>query len=325
MIPEVIIDLSLPPDARWQPLRLHLADARQLFDLYQRDMGGLEPLREMAALYRQTQVTPEINAEVDAIAALTGVPAEAGLLVNLSYDVTKVLWGCTAFAVDTPDGPLHARNLDWWTENGLLSQKTLLINYRRGDRSCRVVGWPGFLGALSGLAPGRFAVTLNAVLSDEPAQMAPPITFLLRSVLTTAATYQDAVAMLTDAPIATDCLLLVTGTQPGEMAIIERTPTRAALRHPENGFLIVSNDYRALGVKPDMAAEQELQATSCGRFARVHSLLSYALPRSLRDCMDILRDPYVQMGITVQQMVMSPAQAILQVRLPLISTEARGD
>jgi len=36
------------------------------------------------------------------------------------YDALKVIlgraFGCTAFATDAPGGVLHARNLDWWTE-----------------------------------------------------------------------------------------------------------------------------------------------------------------------------------------------------------------
>ena len=316
MIPQLSIDLRRPPDVRWEPLRPYLDDARLLFDLYLSDMGGLAPLQEMIARYRQSQITPEINAEVDALAAMTGVPSDAVLLVNLSYDVTKVLWGCTAFAVDTPEGPLHARNLDWWTENGLLSSKTLIIDYHRPGRDFRVVGWPGFLGALSGLAPGRFAVTLNAVLSDELPQMAPSITFLLRFVLETAATYHEAVRILADTPIATDCLLLVTGVEPGQMVVIERTPTRAALRPPTDGFLIVANDYRALGTRPDRGTEQELQVTSCGRYERVQALLSHDLPQTPAVCLDVLRDPFVQMGLTVQQMVFSAAQGTLKLRLP---------
>jgi hypothetical protein len=53
----------------------------------------------------------------------------------------------------------------------------------RGERAVslyRLVGWPGFAGGFSGLAPGRFAVTLNAVFSNDPVEVATPITFLIR-------------------------------------------------------------------------------------------------------------------------------------------------
>lgn len=52
------------------------------------------------------------------------VPLDEVVCGNLYYDALKaVLVGCTAFAVDTPTGPLHARNLDWWTENDSLRRR----------------------------------------------------------------------------------------------------------------------------------------------------------------------------------------------------------
>ncbi len=48
---------------------------------------------------------------------------------------------------------------------------------------------PGFVGVFSGVAPGRFAVTLNAVLSAEPPQPATPVVLLLRTVLEHAQTF----------------------------------------------------------------------------------------------------------------------------------------
>jgi hypothetical protein len=197
------------------------------------------------------------------------------LLANFYYDALKVVLGCTAFAVDTPDGPLHGRNLDWGTRDHLLARCTLVLDYRHGDAlAYRVVGWPGYIGALSGVRPGAFAVTLNAVLSDDPPAFLPPVTLLLRSVLAGAADFVSAVARLEAAPIASDCLLLVTGVNPGEMVVIERSPTRAARRGPEAGVLVVTNDYRCLPVAsggvpsvPDAPrVASTLATTSCGRF-----------------------------------------------------------
>src|SRR5580658_2391321 len=86
------------------------------------------------------------------------------------------LMACTAFAIDTPSGPLHARNLDWTSANGRLASETIIVNFRRGEQGplYRTIGWPGFVGCLSGVAPGRFAATLNAVMSDDPFALAPP-------------------------------------------------------------------------------------------------------------------------------------------------------
>jgi acid ceramidase len=292
--------------------------ARLLLDQYIRDLGGLEPYRESVLAYRDTYLPAEYAAELTALAQLLGVAEEALLVGNLYYDLLKFVFGCTAFAVDTEQGPLHARNLDWWTEMGLLSQATLVVHFQGAAAGpFQVVSWPGFTGALSGLALGRFAITLNAVLSDEPPALALPITYLIRSVFETALTFAEAVERLASTEIVSDCLLLVTGIRPGEMVVIERTPTRAAFRYPTHGGLLVTNDYLALQSKTTSAtAEQPLQRTSCSRFERAALLLTRHIPHDAAACFSILADPAVCMNITVQQMVMSAAQGMLEVRLP---------
>src|SRR5207237_8286843 len=139
------------------------------------------------------------------------------------YDALKVVLGCTAFAIHVGDVILHARNLDWWTENAALTRYTTVSRFIGGPvGEFTTIGWPGFTGAFSGIAPGRFAVTLNAVLSDEPLQTASPVVFLLRQVLEEASDFQSALRILTETPLASDPLLLLTGTRQGEMVVIER-------------------------------------------------------------------------------------------------------
>ena len=55
------------------------------------------------------------------------------VLCNLYYDALKVIlsrdFGCTAFAIDAPGCVLHARNLDWWTENSALARNTATSHF----------------------------------------------------------------------------------------------------------------------------------------------------------------------------------------------------
>jgi acid ceramidase len=317
-ISQIDVHLTLPPAKRWDALFAFRDQARQLLDQYVTDLGGIEQFQESILSYRDTYLPSEYAAELTSIAHLFEVPEKTILVVNLYYDLIKFLIGCTAFAVDTEHGPLHARNLDWWTEMGLLSNTTLVTHFHGAVAGpFHVVSWPGFTGALSGLAPGRFAITLNAVSSDEPVALAMPITYLIRSVLETAQTFAEAVDRLASTEIVSDCLLLVTGVRAGEMVVIERTPTLSALRYSVNGWLIVTNDYLALQSNvPLINGGQQLQRTSCSRFDRTSFLLKQHIPCTSTECLEILTDPAVKMRITMQQMVMSAAQGILDVRLP---------
>jgi hypothetical protein len=248
---------------------------------------------------------------MEALARLVDLPVNDVALCNFYYDVLKVVLdrtlGCTAFAIDTPDGILHARNLDWWTENAALARYTSICKFGGGAAGpFTTIGWPGFIGALSGIAPGRFAVTLNAVLSLEPPQIATPVVLLLRSVLEQARSFEAALALLTESPLPCDCLLLLTGTRSGELVVIERTSSRHAIRHARDGYVCVTNGYRQLTGGLGGTAS-ELLATSCQRLERIEALIANERPRNPRDCFRYLTDPEVQMQITVQQMVFRAA------------------
>jgi hypothetical protein len=304
------LDLDQPPAERWDRLRDRATAARALLREYSTDLGALGsafPLIEEAA---GEVLSDDLRAELAGIAGVLEAPLAEVLLCNLYYDLLKSGLGCSAFALDRDDGPLHARNLDWWSAAGGLRDESVVCDFRRGGRTrFRSIGWPAFAGCFSGVAPGRFAVTLNAVLSDEPFLLAEPVVFLLRRVLDTAPDFASALATLREAPIASDCLLLLTGVRQGELVVIERTPRRSAVRGPTNGVLVVTNDYRVLGGRPLQGA---LAESSCDRAARLRELLEGGASDPWR----VLADGRVRMGMTVQHMVLQASTGRCELRLP---------
>jgi len=306
------VDLARPATLRWELSSTQEAAARDLLAVYQRDLGLPAP---MVAELSRPAVRADYWAEMQGIALRAGIPIEEVVCGNLYYDALKaVLVGCTAFAVDTPAGPLHARNLDWWSEDDSLRRHTVQTKFAGAPAGeFTTVGWPGFVGAFSGIAPNRFAITLNAVISDEPIQISTPVVFALRQVLEEAASFESALQTLRTMPLASDSLLLLTGVGKGEMAVIERTPDRAEVRFAENGCIFVTNDYRKMhtGLRN---FESELQATACGRYDRISELVATRVPMDATECLAYLSDPSVRMGITVQQMVFHAATGMCLVQ-----------
>ncbi|HEU4754926.1 MAG TPA: hypothetical protein VFU47_17595, partial [Armatimonadota bacterium] len=74
--------------------------------------------------------------------------------------------------------------------------------------------------------------------------------------------------------------------------------------------------YRGLHCHEETGVMDALLVTTCGRFDRVASLLRRHPPSGPDECFDVLQDPQVQVGITVQQMVFHPRSGEAQVRIP---------
>ena len=75
-------------------------------------------------------------------------------LLNASYQ-----WGCTARADEQDGVPWLMRTLDWPFRG--LGRHTELARMRGKSGDFVSVTWPGYVGVLTAMAPGRFAAALN--------------------------------------------------------------------------------------------------------------------------------------------------------------------
>ena len=299
---EYTVNLDKAPSERWLFLKEFSKEIDDLLGCYLQDFGENDFLVEGISLYKDQIISKEYLEEIEFVSSISRYTPDQVLTANLYYDILKFYFGCTAFAFESSDGVLHARNLDWHTENNLLSEHSRVFNFQKDGKTIfRSVGWLGFIGVLSGVKKGKFSVTLNAVLSSDAPEYAHPISFFLRDVLTSAESFEEAKKQLEVTTIASDCLLLLSGTKESQLSVIERTPKRFATRVADNGHVVVTNDYKYL--KNEFSGESVLQSTSCGRYDRAKELLKKSKPVNEQECLEILKDDSVMMNITVQQMV----------------------
>ena len=167
--------------------------------------------------------------EIEHIAEqLSGAGAYA---LNCSYE-----WACTTAAV----GAQVMRVLDWRLDG--MGPEIVVARHRSPAGSWLNVTWPGFVGVLTALAPGRFAAALNQaplrrrtyllpfdwlidrVKVDHTRAMLP--THLLRLAFETCANFEEAVEVLRETPIAMPCLFAISGAK-GEACVIERQEKKA--------------------------------------------------------------------------------------------------
>lgn len=170
----------------------------------------------------------------------------AGLyMLNLSYE-----WACTTSVGADPGGTgaRLLRTLDWGLA-GLGACAVLVKNESRAGSWINVT-WPGFVGALTVLAPGRFAAAINQPpmrmtrLGPLPApfvvdwvaarygvlgQTALPPAHLLRKVAEEAETYDEARRILVEEPLCAPVFFTLAGIEPEQGCLIERLETRAFL------------------------------------------------------------------------------------------------
>jgi hypothetical protein len=171
--------------------------------------------------------------EIAAIAATLGYP---GIwFLNGCYE-----WGCSALACEQAGAPWLARTLDWPFPG--LGRYLEVARMQGPAGTFDNVGWPGYAGALTASAPGRFAAAINqAPLRRRtrhpwlrPYDMAlnaahtwrsrciPP-DHLLRNVFETCASYGEARQRLETTPIARPVIYSLVGCEAGERCVIERT------------------------------------------------------------------------------------------------------
>ena len=159
--------------------------------------------------------------------------ARGAFLLNHSYE-----WGCTAGAAE--DGILGGvtlmRTLDWPFDG--LGRALVVTRWDGGAGAYSSVTWPGVVGVLTGLAPGRFAVAINqpplpggfgrmvgwplARVQVALSRALSP-THLLRLVFDTCRDFGEAVGVLRRTPLCIPAIFTVAGPGAGEAVVIERT------------------------------------------------------------------------------------------------------
>jgi hypothetical protein len=261
-VPTYVIDLAAREPKRWAEVISRQRDAaRHLVAEAAVEFQGVpEALRwgfgflyrSWGGLYRR---------EIQAWAEGLGVSVGTTTLLNCAYELSHARWpglfgcaaglrwvakvfGCTA-GIRWVDGlgPVHARSLDWPLPS--IAGATCLFRMRRGPREFVVVGMAGHVGALSGMLPHAYSVTINwAPPTSLPTFDFGPA-FLLRHTLETCDSYEAAVTSLKSTRLSTSAFYTICGTERGQACVIERTQREAVVREMTGAVLVQANHHLA--------------------------------------------------------------------------------
>ncbi len=279
-----------------------------------------------AALHRL--LGSHFGSEIEGLADAMGVEARSVLVANLAYDLANAA-GCSTFVLGGKkrgsERPLLARNLDWYFAGRLLRDHTVAVRVSGGKAgSYALVGWPGFFGALTAVAPGRFAVSVNFVTHASASQLPSallralegswPVPWAVRLALDEARDFGDVVRRLSRTALLSPVLFTVAGVRQGEAVVIERGPDDYAHRNLEGGKLLVTNHYRCAEYEDDNVDLDELDTVE--RLACLQRSLGGSTALEPAEALRLLAHRDLAGPTTQHHVVLGAADGTLVVRVP---------
>jgi hypothetical protein len=220
-------------------------------EFFPRPLRAALPLLDRAArLWLKRSRSPYL-AEIASIAESLDV---SGVwLLNASYQ-----WACTALARDEDGVPWLVRTLDWPFHG--LGRYAEVARMRGNGGDFFSITWPGYVGALTAMAPFRFAACINqapmrrrtlhpwlrpldfaaSALAGWGAAGRMPPDQLLRHAFELCDDYAAARRMLESTPVARPVIFALVGCTAGERCVIERTETGFLTRDDDTG---AANDW----------------------------------------------------------------------------------
>jgi hypothetical protein len=316
--PTIEIDLAKPMNRRFEEVPGEaFAQGRRLLNAV---MGRIPPVARFLADGARLRTGNRFQHEAVSLSRQVGVGWRDVILANLAYDLVIVSFGCSTVALPTPNGPVVARNMDWWPED-ILAQASYLVRCSRQRAFYHATaGWPGAIGVVTGLSARGFALVLNAVIGSEGVRKTGyPVLLHLRRVLEDARDFADALRMLSKQTLTTSALFTLVGSQNDQRVVIERTPTRHALRWPNGDEpLVTTNDYRLLA-PPETHEGAEIYETTCTRYDALARFFAKHRPDQEVDdtaLLYVLSDPAVIQGITAQHIILRPRKREARLFVP---------
>lgn len=221
-------------------------------------------------------------------------------VANTLLELRRV--GCSALIVEpgrsAAGGPLFGRNFDFPTL-GEMHKYSLLQVYRpTGRHAFASVGFPGLVGAFSGMNDAGLAVaTLDVYRSaDKSRKFNPggtPLAFVFRRILEECTTVDEAELLLKSEQATTWMNLAVCDRDGG--AVFEITPDRIGRRDDEAGIVRCTNHFRVEGLSVDK---------TCWRYDALQPA-DDSMPLGI-DAVQAQLDAANQDDLTLQTMIFEP-------------------
>ncbi len=241
--------------------------------------------------------------ELRGMSDASGVPYADLLILNTFDDLLHVARCSSAVVLGQGTKPLlHARNLDY-SFHQLARVKVILDIETRGTR-IRTIGFPGFIGSLTGMSSRGLSLTSHTSPSDRT-QIGEPSGLLYRRMLEDGHTLEEMQSILNSAQRTMGNNLALSDASGNRALALEFDAKAVVTRNPDEGRLLVTNHYWS----PDLQSHQNqwLWAPASGSQNRV-ARLAISLPSGSPANSKLLQEALARVANqdTVQSVVMEP-------------------
>ncbi|XP_069049445.1 acid ceramidase [Lepisosteus oculatus] len=251
------VNLDLPPRQRWTQVisdkKTELGAMIQVIKDFANAFVPSGKLIELVdkdlPLILDTLPSP-FNEEMKGIADASGLPLGEVILFNVFYEVFTA---CTSLIAEDTSGNLyHGRNLDFglflgwdmknksWAVTERLRPLVVNLDFQRNKKTIfKSTNFAGYVGMLTGIKPNTFTLTMNERFSLDGGFIGILewilgrrdgvwMSFLTRSVLENATSYDDAKNQLSKTKMLAPAYFILGGNRSGQGCVITRS-RRASL------------------------------------------------------------------------------------------------
>lgn len=270
------------------------------------------------------RLPPERLLELEAMALTAGVDRQRFVLGNTLFDQKKIL-ACAAFMVEAgrsaTGGPLFGRNLDYPSLN-YAHEYSLVTVYRGvGKKTFATVGFPGLLGALSGmnedgLSLGVLEVFQSRLFSRRVDRGGTPYAICFRTLLEECSTVDEARQRLEKMRRSTLFNLAICDRQ--RAAVLESTVKGVRERQAVAGACLCTNHFQIAGHRPTWGLNVYKTFDRLRAMQQVEQRLDQFDVADVHGAMHAVH----QGDHTLQTMVFEPAQLRLHIALGAVPATA---
>ncbi|GAC1351963.1 MAG: hypothetical protein NVSMB1_10110 [Polyangiales bacterium] len=176
------------------------------------------------------------------------------------------------YALSTRGHAFLARAFDFEAGESFDRDKVVFLVREPGRIPFASIGWPGFIGVVSGMNREGVAMVVHGGRAGTPQAVGIPVVFSLREALATAHDTDEAVRVLSAQNVMVSHIVIVQDAS-GNTAVVERAPHTQAFVRRSHARLATTNHFEGPLASDPRDAEVRRNTSTLARRARADQLL----------------------------------------------------